>query len=77
MKVVFLLSTGQAQNDNENEDLIFMEIAFGPCGRRTRFVGYCFSLYMATALGQLVVIHVQKSPAMMDFIKTQIAVNCP
>ena len=30
-----------------------MEIAFGPCGRRTRFVGYCFSLDMATALGLL------------------------
>jgi hypothetical protein len=30
-----------------------MEIAFGPCGRRTRFMGYCFSLYMATALGLL------------------------
>ena len=29
-----------------------MEIAFGPCGRRTRFTGYCFSLDMATALGQ-------------------------
>ena len=27
VKVVFLLSTGQVQNDNENEDLIFMEIA--------------------------------------------------
>ena len=38
------------ENVNENEDLIFMEIAFGPCGRRTRFMGYCFSLDMATDL---------------------------
>ena len=27
VKVVFLLFSGQVQNDNENEDLIFMEIA--------------------------------------------------
>ena len=68
------------ENVNENEDLIFMEIAFDPCGRRTRFVGYCFSLDMATALGQRpkgLWSFMFLKPRDDGFYLTQIAVNCP
>ena len=33
--------------------IIFTIIAFGPCGRRTRFTGYCFSLGLSARLPSL------------------------
>jgi hypothetical protein len=50
------------QNDNENEDLIFLEIAFGPYGRRTRFMGYSWAFMFKKSRDD-------------GFYLTQIAVN--
>ena len=61
------------QNDNENEDLIFMEIA----RKLSEIIKTITNIFMEIR-GIFVVIYVQKNTTvMMDFIKTQIAVNCP